>query len=117
MHLFIFFGHSSRCCSLLSDPLAATWQFRGPQASCQSWSMGVLDCWRQEDKGDQTTLDCPPSSPPLMSHEGTSPTIAPPKLQLEPKLTPTSSVGAGVEEELVLPQLHHQNDTTRRSII
>jgi hypothetical protein len=52
-----------------------------------------------------------------MSYEDPSPTIAPPKLQLEPKHTPTSSVGTGVDEELVLPQLHHQGDTTRRSII
>jgi len=52
-----------------------------------------------------------------MSHEDTSPTIAPPKLQLEPKHASTSPVRTGVDEELVLPQLHHQSDTTRRSII
>ena len=51
-----------------------------------------------------------------MSHEDTSPTIAPPKLQLEPKHTPMSPVGTGVDE-LVIPQLHHQSETTRRSII
>jgi Phosphatidylinositol-glycan biosynthesis class S protein len=52
-----------------------------------------------------------------MSHEGINPAIAPPKLQLEPKHAPASSIGTGVDEELVLPQLHHQSDTTRRSII
>ena len=52
-----------------------------------------------------------------MSHEDTNPTIAPPKLQLEPKHTSTSTVKTGVDEELVLPQPHHQSDTTRRAII
>lgn len=52
-----------------------------------------------------------------MSHEDTSPTIAPPKLKLEPKHAATSPVRIGVDEELVLPQLHHQSETTRRSII
>lgn len=53
----------------------------------------------------------------VMSHEDTSPSIAPPKLKLEPKHASTSPVRTSVDEELVVPQFHHQSDTTRRSII
>ena len=97
--------------SQLSDLHAITW-LSVTHISSMEKEIGTL----MPPKSDQTNL-LSSILFVLMSHEDTSPTIAPPKLQLEPKHTSTSLVRSGVDEELVLPQLHHQSETTRRSII